>query len=94
MSALRRLPWDGPDGKSAFLVSDDPHGLMSVLADQAEAHALETAQRDVERALALTDDDAVSRAELRLAVRWLAHAVDAAVNVAELRGERLDDGTD
>ncbi|MCX4644090.1 MULTISPECIES: hypothetical protein [unclassified Streptomyces] len=51
---------------------------------------IETAKEDSRRAQTLAADAAVSRAELRLAVGYLASAVEDAAHVAELRLERLD----
>jgi predicted RNA-binding protein len=89
---LRRLPWDGPEGKAAYAASDG--GVISRLADRMEDQMLLTAKEDTIRAADLCQDDKVSRAELRIVVGYLARAVGEAVLVADLRGERLSVLTD
>ena len=44
MTGLRRLPWDGPDGKPTYLSTDDRHSLLSRLADEVEREQLDTAR--------------------------------------------------
>ncbi|SER39673.1 hypothetical protein [Streptomyces qinglanensis] len=88
MSTLRRLPWDGPEGKPAY-VPEGGHGEITRLADATEAKILTMARVDAKRARSLAEEDSVSPAELRLAVWYLASAVEEAVRVADLRGERL-----
>jgi hypothetical protein len=87
-SRLRRLPWR-EDGKSAYLSTDDGTSLLARMADTMEEGMLTTAEVDMARALSVADEISSSRAELRMAVRFLAHAVADAVEVARLRGERL-----
>ncbi|OAH11579.1 hypothetical protein [Streptomyces jeddahensis] len=84
---LRRLPWNAENGGNAFVTPGD--GIVNGIADAMEASMLLTAQEDAKRATALAEDPYVSLAELRVAVKYLAHAVAEAVKVAELRGERL-----
>ncbi|WP_434795186.1 hypothetical protein WN979_14475 [Streptomyces albidoflavus] len=83
---LRRLPWD-EDGRAAFVSPGD--GFVNRLANAIEVEIIETARNDARRALALAGDPSVSRAELQVAVRYLASAVQDAALVADLRGERL-----
>lgn len=63
---------------------------MAHIADVMEEGTLTTAEVDSERANALAEDISASRAELRLALRYLSRAVADAVEVARLRGERLE----
>ncbi|MBA2948060.1 hypothetical protein [Streptomyces himalayensis] len=84
---LRRLPWGAENGGHAYVTPGD--GIVNGIADAMEEGMLLTAQEDAERATALAADPYASLAELRVAVRYLAHAVADAVKVAELRGERL-----
>ncbi|MFD4970953.1 sulfatase [Streptomyces sp. NPDC056821] len=86
---LRRLPWS-EDGKPAYLSTGGGASFLAHLADVMEEGMLTTAEVDGERANAIADDVSASRAELRFAVRYLSHAVADAVEVARLRGERLD----
>jgi hypothetical protein len=84
---LRRLPWSAENGGDAFVTAGD--GIINDVADAAEAAMLEVAESDAKRATELADDPYVSRAELTLAVRYLTRAIEDAVKVAQLRGERL-----
>jgi hypothetical protein len=88
MTTLRRLPWTTDEGKPAFVPAGN--GIVNHLADVLEAEMIATAEMDRERALAVADDPAASKPELRLAIRYLAHAAQDAASVAELRAERLD----
>ncbi|CDR07371.1 hypothetical protein [Streptomyces iranensis] len=67
------------------------NGIVNRLADIMEAELIESAKADAARARALADDPAASGAELRTALRYLAHAVEDAAKVASLRAERLPD---
>ncbi|MFB7222586.1 hypothetical protein [Streptomyces sp. NPDC056227] len=89
MSHLRRLPWT-EDGKPAYLATDGGASFLADMADAMEEGMLATAEMDADRANAIRDDASASRAELKLAVRYLSGAVADAVEVARLRGERLD----
>ena len=77
---------------AAFVTPGD--GVINTLADSIEESGLTLTEEAITRALAQADDFAVSRAELRVAIRVLAHAATEAVHVARLRGERLNMGAD
>lgn len=84
---LRRLPWDGPEGKPAYVPPGD--GMINRLANSTEAHILNVARDDAAYALAMVELPGTSRAELCLMVRKLAGTVSEVAKVADLRGERL-----
>jgi hypothetical protein len=85
---LRRLPWE-EDGKPVYLATDGEASFLARMADTMEEGMLTTAEVDMTRALSVADDVDATRPELKTAVRFLAHAVADAVEVARLRGERL-----
>lgn len=85
---LWRLPWT-EDGKPAYLPTDDGASFLARMADTMEEGMLTTAEVDMARALSVAGEVSASRAELKMAVRFLAHAVADAVEVARPRGERL-----
>ncbi|MQY15244.1 hypothetical protein SRB5_54230 [Streptomyces sp. RB5] len=87
MSTLRRLPWTD-EGRPAYVPLGD--GMVNRIADAMELEILAGALRDARRAEDLGRVAGASVAEFRTVVAWLAHAVRDAVNVAVLRGERLD----
>ncbi|MFH9821617.1 hypothetical protein, partial [Streptomyces sp. NPDC017230] len=66
-------------------------GVINQIADQTEAQIISAARDDVAYALSMAELPEASRAELRLIVRKLAGTVRDIANVAELRGERLDE---
>ncbi|MEV0692158.1 hypothetical protein [Streptomyces sp. NPDC050388] len=55
-----------------------------------EESVLRVATMDVGRALSVAEDGAVTKAELTVALFFLAQSARSAVRVAEHRGERLD----
>ncbi|MQY11271.1 hypothetical protein SRB5_13860 [Streptomyces sp. RB5] len=83
---LRRLPWTD-EGRPAYVPVGD--GMVNRIADAMELEILAGALRDAGRAEDLVRAVETSLAELRTAVKWLAHALRDAVDVAVLRGERL-----
>lgn len=85
---LRRLPWR-EDGKDAYLPTGEGSPFLARVADSMEEGMLATAEVDMARALSVAEEMSSSRAELKMAVRFLAHAVADAIEVARLRGERL-----
>jgi len=85
---LRRLPWTTEAGHPAYVPFGD--GAVTRIAEAMEVSILESARFDARRARAVIGEPTTTVNELRAALRTLAHAVDDAVNVAELRGERLD----
>lgn len=87
-SQLRRLPWR-EDGKDAYLSTGEGASFLARMADSVEEGMLTTAEVDMARALSVADEMSSCRAELRMAVRFLAHAAADAIEVARLRGERL-----
>lgn len=87
-SQLRRLPWR-EDGKDAYLSTGEGSSFLARMADSVEEGMLTTAEVDMARALSVADEMSSCRAELRMAVRFLAHAAADAIEVARLRGERL-----
>ncbi|MGA5280095.1 hypothetical protein ACPCSK_06650 [Streptomyces griseoincarnatus] len=64
-------------------------GSSTQLADALETELIETAQADAARARDLADEAAATPAELRAALRFVAHSAEDAALVAVLRGERL-----
>ncbi|MFD7705816.1 hypothetical protein ACFV6E_15750 [Streptomyces sp. NPDC059785] len=89
MTALRLLPWSGPDGKPAFLSTDDEGGFLSRVADEAEAAQLAAAEQVLGLVGQLVSEAGVGPGELRYAVRRLAECLTDALRVAESRGARL-----
>lgn len=87
----RRLPWLAESGQPAFLVSEDRGSLLNVMADTTEEQLLSNA-RDVHRFAAemLGANLELSVTELTYTAKRLTECLADALNVAALRGERLD----
>ncbi|MEV7004022.1 hypothetical protein AB0N62_41240 [Streptomyces sp. NPDC093982] len=95
---LRLLPWSGPNGQPAHLVTDGTETFLNRLADSMEAEQIQTARtlRDLADSV-LVDQLNPSSDELRFMVRRLCESVTDLVNIAESRGQRVpeyeaDDG--
>ncbi|MFC0600316.1 hypothetical protein [Streptomyces palmae] len=91
MSTQRRLlPWPGPGGQPAYLLSDggaDSH--LWRLADKVEAVQLRTGDELVGYARAMVDDRKVGARELRFVVRRLTEALIDTRRIADSRAMRL-----
>lgn len=83
MKPLRRLPFNSPDGKPAYLQSDGD-GYLSRLADQIEAEQLRTAQAALRLSHALLDsNEKVEPDEYRAIVILLCECLTDALRAAE-----------
>ncbi|MER7988350.1 hypothetical protein ABTY53_22590 [Streptomyces noursei] len=84
----RLLPWTRDDGAPCFLITDDPHSRMSLLADDVEEEMLAAAGK----LLAATDPPPgpeAGRRELCGLVAGLRAALCDVRRIAVSRGERL-----
>ncbi|KNE82650.1 MULTISPECIES: hypothetical protein [Streptomyces] len=86
---LRRLPWDGPEGKPAMIPDGNPDGPLSRLADFIEAQQLDTADTVLGLALGVLDSGKLGKDELAYVARRLAECLTDVLRVARSRGERL-----
>lgn len=88
MSRLRRLPFNGPEGKPAYIPSNNPDGPLSRFADTIEAQQLEVAATVLGLVrpmlgVTLTIDEAM------FMLRRTAECLRDVLGVAESRGQRL-----
>lgn len=87
MGQLRRMP-SGGTGRSGLC---EPGGFVAAIADAAEDATLSVATRDVGRVERLLEQHTeATRAEIVHALCYLVQSAKAAVEVAQLRGERLE----
>ncbi|MFE2335060.1 hypothetical protein [Streptomyces coelicoflavus] len=84
---MRRLPWTTPEGLPCYVPQGA--GLINQLGDTVEAEIISAALNDGAGALLDAEQPNATKEDLRQAVRRIAHALDDAVKVAELRAERI-----
>ncbi|UQA97812.1 hypothetical protein [Streptomyces halobius] len=83
---MRRLPWDGPEGKPAYLSADGRHSRLSRMADEVERAQLDTAQTVVRLARELLNGAEVAALdEVRFAALRLIECLTDTLRVAESR---------
>ncbi|MFJ1669593.1 hypothetical protein ACIOK4_24955 [Streptomyces bottropensis] len=88
-SVVRLLPFSGPEGKRAHLITDGTPTPLSLLADRMEEQQIETAAVIVILAKPMVEDTAsLATAELRWVTRRLESLADV-LNICESRGQRI-----
>ncbi|SFM89681.1 hypothetical protein SAMN04487980_100769 [Streptomyces sp. cf124] len=91
-SHVRLLPWKGPEGKSAHLITDGTRTPLSTLADTIESQQIETAAVIVGLARPMVAEEAALTAdELRWIASRLIESLTDVLNIAESRGQRIPD---
>jgi hypothetical protein len=88
MSSARLAPWQTPEGKPVYLVSESDGSPLSRLADDVEAGLIGNA----EHVLTMCQRPEVQTAtadELRFVVGQLCASLADLLRIAESRGERL-----
>ncbi|MFD8390655.1 hypothetical protein ACFV2N_15955 [Streptomyces sp. NPDC059680] len=91
-SVVRLLPWSGPEGKRAHLITDGTASMLSLLADKIESQQIETATVIVELARPMVGEEAKLTAdELRWIAGRLIESLTDVLNIAESRGQRIPD---
>ncbi|MEU2738130.1 hypothetical protein ABZ656_22855 [Streptomyces sp. NPDC007095] len=89
---VRLLPFSGPEGKRAHLITDGSPTPLSLLADNIESQQIETATVIVELARPMVTEEAKLTAdELRWIAGRLIESLTDVLNIAESRGRRIPD---
>ncbi|MGW2346122.1 hypothetical protein [Streptomyces sp. NPDC001661] len=88
MSA-RLLPWPGENGCAAYLVTDNPDGYLSRLADRIEYEQLADAREVLTLSSGLLVDVDAAAVELRFVARRLTESLTQTLRIADSRGARL-----
>ncbi|WP_432117955.1 hypothetical protein [Streptomyces sp. bgisy032] len=89
-SHVRLLPWKGPEGKPAHLVTDGTPPPLSLLADKIESQQIESAAVIVELARPMVGEEAKLTAdELRWIAGRLIESLTEVLNITESRARRL-----
>lgn len=91
----RLLPFPGPEGKRAYLITDGTPRMLSLLADSIENQQIEDAAVLVTLTrTVLEGDGARTTAELRLFLNRLLDSTTQVLNIAESRSQRIPGYTD
>ncbi|MDT0469864.1 hypothetical protein [Streptomyces gibsoniae] len=88
MTGLRRLPFNGPEGKPAYIPSNNPDGPLSLFADSIEAQQLEVGATLLALVRPLLDAT-LTADEAMYMLRRTAECLRDALDVAESRGQRM-----
>ncbi|WP_217250810.1 hypothetical protein [Streptomyces sp. AC602_WCS936] len=89
-SHVRLLPWKGPEGKRAYLVTDGTASPLSLLADEVENQQVESAAVVVELARPMVQAaSGLTVDELRWITRRLVESLTDVLNIAESRARRV-----
>ncbi|SOD82723.1 hypothetical protein [Streptomyces sp. Ag109_G2-15] len=89
-SRLRLLPWSGPEGKPAYLVTDGTASPLALLADRVEVQQMETAAVVLSLAQPMIEEEAnLTADELRFITRRLIESLTDVLNIAESRSRRI-----
>jgi hypothetical protein len=84
----RLLPWSGAEGKPCYLITDDPTGPVSRLANATESIQLGMGGQLLAHAHDMLPD--LPPSDLRFLAERLTEALHDALRIAESRGRRLD----
>ncbi|MFK0105755.1 hypothetical protein [Streptomyces sp. NPDC091217] len=94
-SVVRLLPFSGPEGKRAHLITDGSPTLLSLLADNIESQQIQTATVIVDLARPmLTEEAKLTADELKWIAQRLIESLTDLLNIAESRGQRIPDYED
>jgi hypothetical protein len=88
MTRLRRLPFNGPEGKPAYIPANNPDGPLSLFADAIEAQQLEVGAAVLGLVRPMLDAT-LTADEATYMLRRTAECLRDALDVAESRGQRL-----
>ncbi|MER6712187.1 hypothetical protein [Streptomyces sp. NPDC000877] len=86
---MRLLPWTGADGKPCYLSTDNPHSLLSRLADDVEAAQLASAEQVLAGSKAVLDDPRAGERAVRFALVRAVESLGDTLRIAVSRGERI-----
>ncbi|MDQ8704832.1 hypothetical protein RCO28_20385 [Streptomyces sp. LHD-70] len=87
---LRLLPWSSGDGKPCYLSTDDPHSILSLLADDLEEEQLVCGEDVLAGAVAVLADPVAGERAVRFALARAVESLREVLRVAVSRGGRLE----
>ncbi|MDN0194289.1 hypothetical protein [Streptomyces sp. S.PNR 29] len=85
---MRLLPWTGADGKPCYLSTDDPHSLLSRLADDVEEAQLASAEQVLAGAKTVLADPKAGERAVRFALTRTVESLGDALRIAVSRADR------
>ncbi|MFE9608413.1 hypothetical protein [Streptomyces sp. NPDC006012] len=89
-SHVRLLPWKGPEGQPAHLVTDGTATPLSLLADRIESQQVETAAVIVELARPMVGEDSrLTAGESRWVASRLIESLTDLLNIVESQKQRI-----
>ncbi|MFF5981277.1 hypothetical protein ACFY78_20750 [Streptomyces olindensis] len=83
---MRLLPWTDADGKPCYLSTDNPHSLLSQLADDIEAAQLASAEQVLAGARAVLGDPKAGDRALRFALARALESLGDVLRIAVRKG--------
>ncbi|MFE1090587.1 hypothetical protein ACFW5K_25210 [Streptomyces albidoflavus] len=87
---LRRLPWRTESGKPAYLDTDDPNSLLSLMADSVESQHITSAETVLGLVRPMyAPESRLTADEALFMLRRTAECLSDVIDVARMRGERL-----
>jgi hypothetical protein len=90
---LRRLPFNGPEGKPAYVLADGPDGFLSRIADGIEEDQLNTGREVLKLSRAMLDSgEQLTADEMAYVARRLTECLRDVLAIADSRGARLPEG--
>ncbi|MFC9846642.1 hypothetical protein ACFWFF_39540 [Streptomyces sp. NPDC060223] len=94
-SQMRLLPFVGPEGKTAHLITDGTATMMSLLADNIENDQIEAAAALVGLTRSVLEgEEKPNTAEMRLFLERVLDCTENLLRIAESRGQRLPEYED
>ncbi|KDN78588.1 hypothetical protein ABZ568_17650 [Streptomyces olindensis] len=89
---MRLLPWTDTDGKPCYLSTDNPHSLLSQLADDIEAAQLASAEQVLAGSRAVLGDPKAGERAVRFALVRAVESLGDTLRIAVSRGGRIAEG--
>lgn len=91
---LRRLPFNGPEGKPAYVLADNPDGFLSRIADGIEEDQLDTGREVLKLSRAMLDSgEQLTADEMAYVAGRLTECLRDVLAIADSRGARLPQAT-
>ncbi|MFF0837474.1 hypothetical protein ACFYWF_31565 [Streptomyces sp. NPDC003344] len=87
--SMRRIPFPGPNGGSTYVVSSEPGGIVSRIADHVEEQQVDAARVFLAVLAPMLEARRLTAEQGMAMLEQMAKCMIDVVTVAESRGERL-----